>query len=196
MRCISRKKFKKGFTLIELCLVSLIASVIGLAVYFTFSNGMRIWQKANQKAAEEELEIFFDRFALDLRNCLKFSGLEFSGAPERLDLVSRVVSLYLKNKTIGRVAYFYEPKKRALFREEKDLSQIFEGKQGVVKEVLENLNSLKFGYYFYDKEKKEYVWLEEAILEGLPLAVRIEFEFSTQSSSGRFVRTVSIPIGG
>lgn len=196
MRCISRKKFKKGFTLIELCLVSLIASVIGLAVYFTFSNGMRIWQKANQKAAEEDLDIFFDRFALDVRNCLKFSGLEFSGAPERLELVSRVVSLYLKNKTIGRVAYFYEPKKRALFREEKDLSQIFEGKQGVVKEVLENLNSLKFGYYFYDKEKKEYVWLEETAPEGLPLAVRIEFELSTQSSSGRFVRTVSIPIGG
>ena len=68
---------KRGFTLIELCLVSLIASVIGLAVYFTFSNGMRIWQRANQKVVEEDLSIFFDRFALDVRSCLKFSGLGF-----------------------------------------------------------------------------------------------------------------------
>ena len=98
--------------------------------------------------------------------------------------------------TIGRVAYFYEPKSKALFREEKDLSRIFEGKQGIVKGILENLNSLKFGYYFYDKEKKEYVWLEEAPLEGLPLAVRIEFELNAQNARHKFVRTVSIPIGG
>ena len=192
----SNKMSLTGFTLIELCLVSLIASVIGLAVYFTFSNGMRIWQKANQKVIEEDLSIFFDRFALDARNCLKFSGLGFLGTRERLEIASLVVSPYLKNKTIGRVAYFYEPRSKVLFREEKDLSRIFEGKQGIVKGVLENLNSLKFGYYFYDKEKKEYVWLEEAPLEGLPLAVRIEFELDVQGSAGRFVRTVSIPIGG
>ncbi|MEK6567537.1 MAG: hypothetical protein AABZ27_02205 [Candidatus Omnitrophota bacterium] len=199
-----------GFTLIELCLVSLIASVIGLAVYFTFSNGMRIWQKANQKVVEEDLSIFFDRFASDVRSCLKFSGLGFLGTKERLEIASLVVSPYLKNKTIGRVAYFYEPKSKALFREENDLSRIFEGKQGIAKGILENLNSLKFGYYFYDKEKKEYVWLEDATLEGLPLAVRIEFELDTQGSVGkpegsglasnsqsyRFSRTVSIPIGG
>ncbi|MDO8748572.1 MAG: hypothetical protein Q7J72_05595 [Candidatus Omnitrophota bacterium] len=187
-----------GFTLIELCLVSLIASVIGLAVYFTFSNGMRIWQKANQKVVEEDLSIFFDRFASDVRSCLKFSGLGFLGTQERLEIVSRVVSRggFEPAPTIGRVAYFYESKSKALFREEKDLSRIFEGKQGIVKGILENLNSLKFGYYFYDKEKKEYVWLEDATLDGLPLAVRIEFELNTKSSSGKFVRTVSIPIGG
>ena len=189
---------KRGFTLIELCLVSLIASVIGLAVYFTFSNGMRIWQKANQKVVEEDLSIFFDRFALDARNCLKFSGLGFLGAKERLEIVSRVVSRggFEPAPAIGLVAYFYEPRSKALFREENDLSRIFEGKQGTVKGILENLNSLKFGYYFYDKEKKEYVWLEEATLEGLPLAVRIEFELDVQGSAGRFARTVSIPIGG
>ena len=101
------QKETRAFTLIELCLVSLIASVIGLAVYFTFCNGMRIWQKANQIVVEEDLSIFFDRFASDVRSCLKFSGLGFLGTKERLEIASLVVSPYLRNKTIGGVAYFY-----------------------------------------------------------------------------------------
>ena len=59
---MKRNKNNKGFTLIEVCLVSAMVAIISLAIYTTFANGIKIWQKAHTEILEEDVSIFFERF--------------------------------------------------------------------------------------------------------------------------------------
>lgn len=188
------KRRNKGFTLIEMLIVMTMLSVISLAIYATFNNGMRIWQKVNQPLAEEDLDIFLDKFAADLRNAFKFTGIKFLGAKDRLEFSTLVNSPGLQKRTVGEVIYFYNAQTAILSREQKDFAQLFAEEEGTINQALRNLRGLKFQYYIYDKDKKEYLWLEEWLKEDLPLAVRIELEFNDGAQTSKFTKTVSIPV--
>ena len=203
-----KKNRVKGFTLIELLIVTGILSLISLAIYASLSNGIKIWQKVNQSVVEEDLGIFLDNFTYDLRNTLKYGGIDFLGQEERIEFPTLINSQRLKMKTPGQITYAYPqgialpvPLKEGAYnnvlsREEKDISQVFEGRQGRLRQVLKNIKSLRFRYSYYDREKKENIWQDECLGDLIPLAVRIELELKDGASSSKFVRTVSIPIGG
>ena len=190
------KKNNFGLTFIELLVVTVILSIVSLAIYANFNNGIRIWQRINKNIPEEDLNIFFDRFALDLRNALQFSGINFSGGSERLEFATIINSQRLQKRTVGKVIYFYEPYKQILRREERDFSQIFSGEDGLMRQSLTKIRSLEFTYYIYDKNKKEYAWEDEWMVGALPLAVRIELEFKDGVQTHKFTKTVSIPVSG
>ena len=184
---------KIGITLIELLIVTALLSVVSLAMYAVFSNGMKIWQRVNQELPEENLDIFFDKFALDLRNSLKFSGLGFSGEEDRLEFATLVNSWKLKNRTVGKVIYSYDPQKEIINREQRDFSEVYNAEESTPQQLLKNVKSLKFKYYLYDGQKKEYFWEDRWLKEGMPLAVRIELELNNGTKPHKFTKTVNIP---
>jgi hypothetical protein len=61
---------------------------------------------------------------------------------------------------------------------------------------MKSVKSLKFQYYFYDKEKKEFLWKDEWQKTELPLAVRVELYLEDDAGAYRFTRTAEIPFGG
>ncbi len=187
---------KQGFTLIEMLIVTAILAVISLAIYATFNNGIKIWQRVNKPIPGEGANIFFDKFARDLRNTFKFTGLNFTGGQYRLEFVTLVNSPRLNNRTVGRVIYFYEPETKTLNRQQQDFSQIYNAEETAAQALLNNVKSLKFQYYLYNKEKKEYLWLDEWLRQDLPLAVRIELETNYGGHSDKFTKTVNIPVSG
>lgn len=187
------KKNSFGFTLVELLVVTVILSFVSLAIYTTFNNGLAIWQRINRQLPEEDLNIFFEKFTHDLKNTLKFTGVNFLGTNERLEFANLVYSPLLKNRTVGQVIYFYDPYVEILKREQRDFSRVFSGQEGLVAWSLINLKSLRFQYYIYDRDKKEYLWQEDCPAETIPLAVRIDLEFK---DGAKFRKTVSIPISG
>ncbi|MDB4349758.1 prepilin-type N-terminal cleavage/methylation domain-containing protein [Omnitrophica bacterium] len=202
---INMKKNSLGFTLVEMLVVSAIVVVISLAIYTTFNNGIKIWERANETIPEEDLNIFFDRFSSDLRNGFNFKEIEFKGNSDRLEFATLVISPRLKKRTIGQVIYFYDSAARTLKKEERDFSHIFREQEGIVKHALKNVKSLKFYYYFYDDDRKEYFWLEEwkKVKEEekekgktTPLAVRMIVEFDDETRILEFTKTVSMPVGG
>jgi len=184
---------KLGFTFIEMLIVTVTLSVISLAIYATFNNGIKIWQKINKQIPEEDLTIFFDRFSSDLKNSFKFTGLTFSGKEDELEFATILNSPALHKRTVGKVVYFYDPYEKILNREEKDFSQIYENKKGSIQQSIRDVKSLRFRYYFYDAERKEYLWQDEWESEELPLAVRIQLELEYGTENNKFVKTVNIP---
>jgi prepilin-type N-terminal cleavage/methylation domain-containing protein len=185
----------KGFTLIELFVVSMIMVIISLAIYSTFNNGIKIWQRAKESIAEEDLNIFFDKFSNDLRSTFKFEGSPLLGQADKVEFVTLVESPRLGNRTIGKVIYFYDSTAKILKKEERDFSHVYGDQEGPVKHALKNIKSFKLLYYFYDEEKKEYFWVEDWE-EGLPLAVRMILEFDDGKKIFEFTKTVNIPISG
>ncbi|MCX5692484.1 MAG: prepilin-type N-terminal cleavage/methylation domain-containing protein [Candidatus Omnitrophica bacterium] len=185
-----------AFTLIEMLIVTALLCVISLGIYSTFNNGIKIWQRLNKEVPEQDLYIFFDKFASDLRNSLKFKGINFSGMENQLDFAAIVNSPRLRKRTVGSISYFYDPKTGSAYKEERDFACVYAGARGVVREVLKNIKSLEFKYYSYDIERKEYIWQDRWLKENLPLAVWLEVEITDGDKVFKFSKTVNIPIAG
>ncbi|MDD5466051.1 MAG: prepilin-type N-terminal cleavage/methylation domain-containing protein [Candidatus Omnitrophica bacterium] len=188
------KKNKEGFTLVELLIVTALLAIVSLAVYATFNNGIRIWQKINEQAPQEDLDIFFEEFALDLRNTFKFSGYNFIGKEKQLEFITIVGSPRMHKDTVGKVIYFYDPESKIISKTSLDYSQIYEGNGGITRQLARGVESLRFKYYFYDKEAKEYIWIDEWPKDGLPLAVRVEVGLEEPGQKSEFVKTITIAV--
>ena len=84
-----------------------------------------------------------------------------------------------------------------LKRLQQDFSQIYNRQDPSLTRQLENVVALRFQYYSYDKEKKEFIWQEEwKTKDELPLSVEMKFEFNNGTQTKEFSETVDIPISG
>ena len=198
---------KRGFTLIELVLVTAILAVIGMAVYGTFSNGLNIWEKVTEDSVEEDIYLFFEKISVDLRNSFKLTGLRFKGGKTKVSFPSMIKYKGedgLEN-TIGEVTYYIDRKKKALMRREANYSEIYRKKPGSVRMLSENISSLQFKYYVYEEKYKKYAWVTdwqlsdeyfgEVVEETLPLVVKIEIGIPGEKGEQKFVKTVQLPMG-
>lgn len=192
MPCM-KKRNERGFTLVELMLVTLMLAVVSLAIYSTLNNGIKIWQKINRQMPEEDLNIFFDKYISDLKASFKIAGLGFSGKEEGMEFATLIDSPQLQMRTVGQAHYFYDDSSKTLSREQRDYSQIYKGESRGLQPMISDLKSCKFSYFFYDKETKEYVWKKEWSREDLPLAVRVTLDFDRDNQTVTYVKTVNIP---
>jgi prepilin-type N-terminal cleavage/methylation domain-containing protein len=187
----------KGFTLLEMLIVLVLVSLVGLVIASTLSNGIKIWQRLNQSVEQEEINIFFEYLTGELHSTFAFSTIGFQGAEDKVSFATIVTSKNLgcvQTGAVGEVVYVYDEISKQLTKEERDYSQIYKGTSGSKRDLLKNLESLKFSYYFYDKEMDEYIWAEEWEEEGLPLAIRVELEFGDGRKIKKITRTIDIPI--
>ncbi|MCM8780610.1 MAG: prepilin-type N-terminal cleavage/methylation domain-containing protein [Candidatus Omnitrophica bacterium] len=192
MRCIQSKS-KFAITLIELLIVVMLIGILSLVAYATFSSGVRIWQRFNQPIPEEDVNIFFDRLNSDLRNSFRFKDIAFVGRQDRFEFPTLVTSPRLGYKSVGKVIYVYNTDSEALIREQKDFSHIYTQEEGVIQTMLRNVNYFKVQYYFFDLQKRRYLWQEDWPKDDLPLAVRVEFQLNYADKTYRFKRTFDIP---
>ena len=191
-----KKNDKSSFTLIELVIVTSMMAVIALAIYTTFNNGIKIWQRANSAVLEEDLNIFFDKFGSDLRNCFNSGNIGFFGQKDTLEFATLVNSLRLQKRAIGKVTYSYDSANGSITREQLDSSGLYSGKGDPARELLKNVKSVELYYYFYANERNEYLWDDQWIAGKAPIAVRIELEIEHGNETSRYTKTVSVPVGG
>ncbi len=184
----------RAFTLIELLIVSVLMSVVSLALYATFNSGIKIWQRISQTVIDEDASIFLSKFRRDLSNGVRFAGIDFSGDSQQIRLPALIYSPQLALRTVGEVIYAY--KDGEISRKERDFSHIYGQQEGFYESVLKDLEYCKFTYYSYDREAKEYFWEEEPAEGSLPLAVKIELEYKGAGRPRRFIQTVDIPVNG
>jgi len=193
MLFINRKiNIRRAMTLVELLITTALVAVISLAIYSTLNSAIKIWSKVQQAIPEEDVVIFLERFTSDLRNTFAFAGINFLGEDEKLEFPTLVLSPRMNNRTVGKVVYYYDSGKWQLARQQSDYSGVYSQESPQALQVLANVRRLKFLYYDYDPQKKEYFWEDEWSKEKLPLAVRVEFELS--GNSRLFRKTVNIPV--
>ena len=193
MRCMRRRNKGSSFTFVEMLVVTALVAVISLGIYATLSNGLKVYRRVQRELPEEDLNIFFQKFSMDVGNSIRFSGVYSSGVRERLEIVTLVASPRFPVQTVGKVVYFYNPGARQVSREQYDFSQFSNNQEGTLSQTIGNVKSCIFTYYLYDKEKKEFYWSDEWGLKEVPLAVRMELELESDGYLSTYERTVDVP---
>ncbi len=196
----SRKK--RSFTLIEILTVSALVAVIASALFFTFSSGMKIWEKVAKKTPLEELIIFYEKAEKDFKNTIESSVIPFLGKKGQVSFSAPVVVSGSQGKnvlTVGKVSYYFDVLKNTLERAQSDYSSIYQKKSPSYKIILSDIKRLNFEYYYYDPQRKQYSWKQDWIKEGeqgkIPQAIRINIELEKKIANNKMVKTIFIPIG-
>lgn len=187
-----------GFTLAELLVASVIMSIIAGAVYVSFSSGIRIWNRVNQRIKQEHINIFMEKITSDLKNTFRFSQISFEGTEDSLKFATLVNVYELESEPrwpIVEVSYFLNKETNTVNRQIKNFSQIYKNEKGTIQKLLKDIHYLKFKYYFYDPRREDYFWQSEwnDNNEGLPIAVKVELGWK-DNQTDRFIKTIAIPV--
>jgi prepilin-type N-terminal cleavage/methylation domain-containing protein len=183
-----------GFTLVEILVVSMILALVSLAVFSTFSNGIKLYKRMTQESGAIDRAIFLDRFTTDLRNSFLFTGLQISGEDDSCSLPTVVYQPALQARSIGMVNYAYDSGSKQLLRTQSDYAQLYAGRQPQVRQSLNGVSGARFSYYRKDPEKNVYLWLDEwDVPDEVPLAVRLELTEGSDEDERKIVRTVWLP---
>lgn len=192
----------KAFTLVEVLLVSTLIAVVSLAVFRCFTNGLKLWSRAQHLNRESEVVIFLDKMAEDLRSTVNMSGFNFKGTAEQLSFPA-VVRTKADQKSarakeeivsqIGAVRYRYDVSERTIFRQQANYAQALKKKwQPDELPVVSGVDGLEFHYDV--ASDREFLFKSE-ISEGIPSGVIVEIHFSDERGSHQIKRYLSIPVG-
>jgi hypothetical protein len=172
-------------------------SIIGLAIFTTLNNGIKIWQRLNQTVGQEDINIFFERIARELRNTFAFNTIRFSGENHQIAFATFLTAPGVsqpQQSGIGQVVYYYDRANKQLIKEQRNYSQLYKGDSGAKQELLKQINSLEFSYYYYDQESREYLWLPVWQDDYVPQAVRIKLEFDDGKQLKNITRSIDLPL--
>jgi len=200
------KAASRGFTLIELMITAGMFLVVGLAVYFSLSNGVKVYKRVHVAAPQEDIYIFFDKITADLSNCLYHSRIKFVGERDSIQFAT-LVDLQIQDsgaqKTLGRISYTLDSYNEILLRRQDSYSQVYEDDEGPSKKMADSVKSFELSYYCWDQVNLQYEWkgtwgvdMDEEATTILPLAVRIVVVFGDSSNPSRLTRTITLYAGG
>lgn len=197
----SKTKNRTGFTLIELILALTIFSVLGTAVYSSFSMGIEMWKRGEyQQRAYQDIRIFLETFSKDLHNATELADVPFLGESGDLEFA---VTLRQEDEsgnivlTFGVVRYHVEEDKDSikLYRKESPFPGEADDEERDFK-IVGDVKKISLQYYGYEVEEEEeegkeaptYAWYEKWDSYGyLPKAVWIRMTVQDKSRYGRII---------
>ena len=185
---------KAGFTFVELVMAVALSLVVAVAVLSAVTRGADIWRRSSKVESASDIAVFFDKFSLDLRNCLNCPGIGFIGVETRVEFPSTVTSRDFEGETIGKIIYAGQGK--TLTRIQLNYSGVYTGTAELQGSVLTDIKDLRFIYYVFDSETAKYSWVEQWKNTRAPLAVRAEIIITDGEDERTYTKTVTIPVGG
>ncbi len=191
---------RKGFTLIELLITTSIISLLGIAVYSTFANGVIIWRRGNEnRAYGRNTRLSLEKIARNLRNTFKFSNIPFEGTENSISFPGRILTGENSQYELGRLSYFLDESENIFCREQKTYPETFQEGNGKVDKLISQVTTLNFSYCYFDNATGKFKWKDSWKKEeqdSIPQAVKIELIFEKDSGeSSEFTKTIFIPIG-
>ncbi|OVE76581.1 hypothetical protein BVX97_00705 [bacterium E08(2017)] len=149
----SRKQWNsRGFTLVELLVVTLLLSLVAAALGACLTGGIKAWESV-QNFNELELNVMPPLLILEkeMMNSIDFYGVEFAGDAQMVQFASVIKSADNSGlpPAIGTIQYYFDKRKHILFRkqwlypdDEPDAQEV----------VVSSLNEVSFEYYFVDQD--------------------------------------------
>jgi len=206
MLCSTRKR-SYAFTLIEILVSVTIASLVAVAIYSIFANGINAWRRGSEnKDYARKIRLISEKMATEIRNAFEFSMIAFEGEEDFFMFAALVPGtqqsedITSEYSQVGRIAYFYDKRKDALCKEVKTLPEaINEEEIGDGEMLVEGVSGLEISYCYLDNLSGEYKWKEDWNKEEqdtMPQALTIEISFNKDvMKNDKFSKIIFIPMG-
>jgi len=185
-------------TFIEMMLVVALIGMVSLALYKSFANGLRVWKKSRELVVEEDILIFFDKFAQDLRNTYIYSSLLVEGDGQRMALPAFVWMPPMNSdkkdefaEQMGRVEYSYDAADKTVKRRQANYSQALKNVYDPPQTVSRFIDSLQFRYYYLTLTGEIF---SDDVLEVMPAGVEVTVKFSDVHGTREIKRYFNIPL--
>lgn len=186
----------KGFTLVEMIVAIVIAASLGMAVYTTFAQGVRLWTRTSKDRGEWKVDLWVEKITGDLRNAFRDPRWSLKGTRTELFFPTLVHGTSGKG-TEGSPTYFryaFDPQSRAVVFQRYAFENVLtsESKVKTSGVVLEKILAFEFEYYGYDPKVKDYRWRTEWKKDCFPETVKITIE-SEQMNHHKWIRMIPMP---
>ena len=192
----------KAFTLIEVLLAASLMALVGLAVFRSFANGLKLWARADQLTREAEVAIFFDKMAEDLRSVPHISGIDFKGTSGKVAFPAIVLTKADSHSSrfpeglidqIGAVEYRFDAQTHTVFRRQANYSYALKKKWEQEKAVVTGIDGVDF---YYEIPTLKALVMKSEINGVAPLGVLLKIHFTDHNGQHQFQRYLSIPVSG
>ena len=191
----------RGLTLVEILLVAVLVSAVGVAIFQTFNSGLKLWDRGNRLTYETDVFIWLDKMGEDLTSALPMSNLSFKGSEMKLAFPALVIAAADARSSraheeladqIGAVEYSFEPTEGKIFRRQANYGQALKKQWGEAQEVAQGIAEARFRYYVLGQGDTF-----KSNVEGrLPAGVAVEFRLKDSPADVWLKRSFPIPVGG
>ncbi len=197
-------RFKvKAFTLVEVLLVSSLLAIVGIVIFRSFNNGLKLWAKAQRLNRETEVAIFLDKIAEDLRSTIVISGLDYKGTNSQVSFPAIVLTKADTKSSrasegiidqIGAVQYRFDPSQHVIFRRQANYSQALRAKW--IQEEMSLAVGIDDLSFHYEVSLDKGFTFKSEIKEGFPSGIMVEVRFTDDSGEHQLKRYLPILAGG
>lgn len=154
---------KRGFTLVEVLMVAVIFSIIGIGIAASFVSGIKIWRRSQDMArAYSDLILTLEKISRELRQSIDLPNIGYEATVEDLgDAKAQQFSFpALIGDSVTKITYRFDPQEKRLLRGELLLADIIAGKEKekYAERAMLDLEELQINYFYFDKETKNSVW--------------------------------------
>ena len=196
----NRLNRERGFTLIELLLVTVILGVIGMVLYATLAQGLKLWKRAQSGTPELRALLLSEKMASDLRNVYPCPDKGFSGSRDsaKFCAVLEAVGVNANKEAVlqtvpMRVHYYRERGGYSLLREHSETSLVA-GAQDGSWPVAEKLDEFELTYYGRNTSGV-LNWQRSWEKEYAPDAVKLVVSFKDFPKK-KMIQIIQMPGGG
>jgi prepilin-type N-terminal cleavage/methylation domain-containing protein len=196
------KRTNRAYTLVEILIVSSLIAVVSLAVFRSFSNGLKLWGRAERLNNEADVAILFDKMAEDLKSVSLISGIPFKGTGTKVSFPTIVLTKADPRSSraqeelvdqIGAVQYRFDAESHRVFRRQANYSQAT--KEKWVQEELPVASGIDDLILHYEVISDKGFLLKSEVNATIPGGVMVEVHFSDDSGPHQLKRYLSIPVG-
>lgn len=195
----NRTMKSRGMTLVEILIVVSILGMLSLALFNALSVGLRVWKKAQEVHAEEDIVILFDKLTADLHNVYLYSKIHFEGGFHSFAFPALVrVQVEDQNKEpawdeqMGKIEYSYDGSRHAILRRQADYGQALKGTYDEPRVLMSGVKALRFHYLYSTDEGEKW---SDVILEGVIAGVDVEVVFEEAFKERVIRKSINIPLG-
>jgi prepilin-type N-terminal cleavage/methylation domain-containing protein len=189
-----KSKISLGFTLLELIISSLLIALVALAIYSAFSNGLKLWARANQIVLnKEQASITLERMARDVRNIVSFSPITIDCKADYIFLPVLVnQNEDIPVSRLAQVLYSFDKETGIISRQQQVYGR---DKEPVTREMATNIKLVILTYRYYDPELKLMTWRPELDTQAKPSAVKVEIVLQDKKNETEetLTRIIALP---
>lgn len=162
----------KGFTFVELFLVTAILTVVLATIFSTFAGGVRIWNASQNLRASRDHRfiISMERIRTELKGFIRdCKEITFQGDKDKVSFPAVI------NARIVEITYRFDKKHDALIKETVQMSDSLKEKMSPAKQELFSARGVNFSYLIFNNKINSGGWVStfSSADEGVPRAIKM-----------------------